>query len=232
MKSDKANILTSVLVMVVAFILGGLIGWGVTGVSLNNEKGTAPPVVGVGGGPNNTQNELQLTLNNLLREHGNLAILHLQAIYDGKDPLPTGQQLDTNTKQLADLFSARFGNDAGDMFRQMWTDHINQYVNYTEALKANDGDRMNISKQRMEQLAAETGSMLHNLNQNINPGTVTEMMYEHITGTLAVIEAYAKGDQQNLIAEMKKANDLASRFAEYLSGNLMPTNAAPLTSPQ
>ena len=216
-----------------AFILGGILGWGATTLYSPAINDSGLPTVGIGGGPTDDRTinqEALLPLNNLMREHGNLAVLHLQAIYDDKDLLPTGQQLDTNSQQLADLFSGVFGAQAGEQIQPMWKDHINEYVNYTHALKNNDQAEMERARTRLTELGNEMGEMFEDANQNLSSDEVATYLKEHITLTLNIIDSHARGDQDAMVKQIKAANEQATQFATFITEQLNNASESPPTT--
>src|SRR5581483_3954362 len=109
------------LMVIVALIVGGLVGYGVGNAQKSITTTGSFPTVGIGGGPRDTTNaltskatNLRLSLNKLLTEHGVLATLHLQAIYDGKDTTASMDEMDSNSEELGKTIESVYGNDAKD----------------------------------------------------------------------------------------------------------------------
>ncbi len=220
----KNNLLVSIGMLVI----GSILGWGVAtaGNTTNTTSNlTGLPTVGVGGGPNDVSvpynTDLLLGLNNLLREHGVLAVNHLQAVYEGKDTLPTGQSLDENGKRIADVVASLYGQENRQKFLDMWNMHINEYVSYTQGLKDQDQNRMDLAKDNLSNLALQMGDEFNKLDPNLSSDGVTNLTNEHVALTLGIIDAYASGDQAQMVSKIKQAADQATKFAEFLTQAIM-----------
>jgi hypothetical protein len=217
-----------ILVSIVMLIVGGFLGWGIaTAREIDNSPTNLSgfPIVGVGGGPNDLttpQNtDLLLGINNLFKEHGVMAVNHLQAVYDGKDTLPTGQLLDENGNKIADVFASLYGSEIRSKFVNMWKGHINEYVNYTQGLKDKDLQRMDQAKKNLSDLALHMGAELNKVDPNISSDGVTNLTNEHVALTLGIIDSYSKGDQTQMISQLKSASDQATKYAEFLTQAIM-----------
>jgi hypothetical protein len=214
--------MSKIAASLIIFFLGVFLGWGTSATTANDVMQTGQQV-GIGGGPIDTTNDekpnaplTHLTLNNLFREHGVLATLHLQAIYDGKNAGPTAQMLETNGQQIAGIIGSVYGAQARADFLTMWRGHINQYELYVKALKSGDRQEMNKAKSNLEDLAEEMGNMINEISPNISRDMITRLTREHVNGTLSIIEAYADRNQEEYITEIKAAGDQMTRFADYL----------------
>src|SRR3954453_11891778 len=86
--------------------------------------------------------DLQVTLDQLLGEHALLAVSATQKGYDGSpDFTAVAKQLDANSVALSKAIASIYGPKAGDQFlngKNMWRDHIKDFVAYTVALKKHD----------------------------------------------------------------------------------------------
>lgn len=214
----RNNIYSGLAIAVIALIVGGILGWGL--------KSTMPttsniPIVGIGGGPGNSND--QLALNNLLVQHGVLTTLHLQEVYDGKDTSSSTQQLDNNSQQIANVIGAKYGDKAKNNFLPMWQKHITEYGNYTRALKSNDANAMNTAKSNLASISSDMGKFFNSVDPHISATQVTNMMNDHIMLTLSIVDAYAHNDPTTMDKQIKAAADQATQFAAYLTQASNPT---------
>lgn len=210
------------LMSLVALLIGGIAGWTVASSREDIANTSGLPIAGIGAGPNPTAipsstSEFRFTLNNLLKDHASLTAIHLQEVYEGKDTATSSQVLNTNTQQLADLISSKYGTDVRDEFMTMWENHINQYVNYTQGLKNNDSNKMNQAKKELANMAKQMGEFFHKVNPKVTTNDATRYINEHIDLTLSIVDAYVRQDQAAVINQMKAASDQSSRFAEFIS---------------
>lgn len=212
--------MSKVFSFIAIFFLGLFIGWGVLLNTTTNENDSGMQF-GIGGGPgieeerSNTQIS-QAKMQSLFREHGTLAVLHMQAIYDGKDASPTANQLNINSREIAAIIGSTYGAQARTNFATMWQQHINYYEEYAKALKTGDEQKINDAKYKLDALAIEMGDIVHQFSPNISADSVTNYTNEHVMLTLATVEAYASKNQTEYVSLQKSAGDQASRYADYL----------------
>jgi hypothetical protein len=85
---------------------------------------------------------LRVTLDNLLGQHAILAMRATQKGYDGSaDFASAAAALDRNSVALSKAIASVYGKQAGNEFlngKNMWRDHIRDFVAYTVALKKGD----------------------------------------------------------------------------------------------
>jgi len=219
---------TSITLAALAVISGGLLGWGIANISVSNGMGSALPLVGIGGSPIDQNQKFE----ELFNKHNEAIVLYLQAIYDKKDVIPAEKQLDSNSTQMANIITDKFGEAAGAEFLHMWRDNIKQHANYAKGLKINDGDRMQMSKQGLEQVVIKNGYLLHNLNQNVNAQESSNLLNEHNILITSIIDSYARKDgQENMINQINESKNQSRKLATYLANNLFSSSVS-LTAPQ
>lgn len=195
-------------------------GWGVALTTAPNPTETGMQV-GIGGGPGieeeSTRSSIsQSKLQSLFREHGTLAILHMQAIYDGKDPSATADQITKNSREVSSIIGTAYGAEARTNFSTMWQQHINYYEEYAKALKTGDQKKINETKYKLDSLALEMGDMIHQFSPNISADAVTKYTNEHVMLTLSAVEAYASKNQTEYVTQVKSAGDQAGRYADFM----------------
>ena len=73
--------------------------------------------------------DLRVTLDRLLSEHADLAIVAMQKGYDGApDFAMAAAQLDKNTTDLTKAIASVYGDAGGMKFQQLWKAHIGMFV--------------------------------------------------------------------------------------------------------
>lgn len=211
-----------VVVALGAFILGGLVGWGIKGNPPTNNL----PQVGVGGGPGaNLPTSDQIILNNLLMQHATLTTLYLEEIYDKKDTTVSSEQLQNNTRQIVTFFTNRYGASTKDQLTSMWRNHITEYANYTNALKKNDTASMNVFRKSLSDISQAMGTFFSKYNANFSSAQVATLMQDHAGLTLSIIDAYAHKDSATMIRQIKAESDQMAQFAAYLTQANSPTSS-------
>lgn len=90
--------------------------------------------------PDTPAANLRVTLDQLLGEHADLALLAMYAGYQGSpDFSALASQLSANTDELTNAIGSIFGSAAAAQFKSMWSDHIGDFVSYVEATAKQDG---------------------------------------------------------------------------------------------
>jgi hypothetical protein len=204
------------ILLVAVLLFATVITWTYFAVKAN-DNGVLPQV-GVGGGPADTEGtDYRTQFQSLVSEHGNLAVAHLSNLYDGKDTMESAKKLDDNAKQLAALMR-QFGTSAdGYAFLHTFRGHIKDYENYTKARKANNQPAMNEAKEDLRMHAMQFGDQVHKLLPTISVETATQLMSDHMTGTLAIVDAHANGDSAKELTLINQAQAQAVQFANTLA---------------
>ncbi len=171
-------------------------------------------------GFNQVSADLRLNLTKLMIEHAVMASLDLQNLYDGKDTSPTQNILDNNTNALSAIIAQVYGNDIGSQFNSLWTQHLQDYEQYTVSLKNNDEAGMQQAQENLSNVSQQLGQLLASNNNAVNAGDITNMMNEHVSITLNMIQAYSQQDLAGVVNLMKQGTDQAQAFADNLASVL------------
>lgn len=135
---------------------------------------------------------LRVSLDQLLAEHADLAMLAMQKGYDGAaDFQAAADQLTKNTNDLTQAIGSVYGQDAATKFNQLWTQHIGFFVDYTQALKANDAAKKQQALQNLAGYKTQIGAFLSGANPNLPDATVQSVFQTHIDELIGQIDAYA-----------------------------------------
>ena len=139
--------------------------------------------------------DLQVTLDQLLGEHALLAVSATQKGYDGSaDFAKVAAQLDQNSVALSKAIASIYGAKAGDTFlngKNMWRDHITDFVNYTVALKKHDMAGQHKAVTALNAYITTFGSFLANAT-GLPATAVQGDLREHVSQLKGQIDAYAQ----------------------------------------
>ena len=159
---------------------------------------------------------LRLQLNVLLKEHTVLGAIMLTSLYKGEDTTRLQQLMDTNTDQLAEIIGNVYGPTMKSQFITLWQQHMQEYNNYTIAKKNNNTAQMNTAKTDLQTIENNLGNSFSNVSKHLSAATVTSLMKEHVTDTIAVVDETAEGDATEKADAIKKGYDQADQFADTL----------------
>jgi hypothetical protein len=141
--------------------------------------------------------DLQVTLDQLLGEHALLAVSATQKGFDGSpDFAAVAAQLDANSVALSKAIGSIYGAKAADQFlngKNMWRAHINDFVNYTVALKKHDKAGMSQAVAGLKQYVKQFGSFLASAT-GLTANAVQADLLAHVGQLKAQIDAYAAGN--------------------------------------
>jgi hypothetical protein len=165
--------------------------------------------------------DLRLQLNSLLREHTALAAVTLTALYQGADTTHFMQLMNTNQEQLTAVVSKVYGQKTANEFSKLWAQHMTEYQNYTLAKKNHDTAKMNQAKKNLQTISDKLGKLFDNGSTHLSTSTVSGLMQDHITGTLAVVDSVAARNTTGTADAIKNGYDQAGKFADVLAQGMI-----------
>jgi len=141
--------------------------------------------------------DLRVTLDQLLGEHALLAVSATQKGYDGSpDFNAVAKQLDANSVALSKAIASIYGAKAGDQFlngKNMWRDHIKDFVTYTVALKKHDQAGKDKAVTALGAYVQQFGSFLAKAT-GLPASAVQADLAEHVGQLKSQIDHYAAGN--------------------------------------
>lgn len=164
---------------------------------------------------------LRVMMNTLLREHAAFGANTLIALYTGADTSKLEQLMKTNGTELMAVIQNIYGSSTANTFSNLWTKHMEEYKNYTIARKNTDNNGMTTARQHLQAIATDIGNLIAGRSKNLASSDVSSLMMEHINGTLAIVDAVAKGNATSSASLMKTAYDQAGTFADVLTKGMI-----------
>ncbi|MCL5784409.1 MAG: hypothetical protein M1142_03590 [Patescibacteria group bacterium] len=163
---------------------------------------------------------LRVVLNSLNKQHVDLAAEAMRDGYDGFGSeafKASTHTLDNNSVAMANLMGSLYGTDTSNKFLEVWRKHIDSYMNYTLAIKNNDGSERSRAMSDLSNQAEQLASLLSAVNPDIQKDAVKQMMVERAQLMLAVINARAAGDWQASYDMQDAAYNQYIAFADGLA---------------
>jgi hypothetical protein len=140
--------------------------------------------------------ELRIYLDRLLGEHLILAAEAMRAgVGDSPDFAAARQALDANAKDLEDAIGGVYGDDAGAAFGEVWAAHLVAYLDYIDAVRAGDQDRMTTVRQTLEGYGKVLGDFLAGANPKLGADDVAALISAHTASLIRMVDQYRGGDQ-------------------------------------
>jgi hypothetical protein len=161
---------------------------------------------------------LRAELDNLLMQHTALAGIAEEKEYDSAPDFPAVfDALGMNTQMLAQLIGSTFGQSAAATFLPLWQAHIQDYVDYTAALRDGDPNAANAASDALSSYVAAQTNQLVGLLPNLSADLVAQMLTDHVQGTEALIQAYARGDYMTTYGAAAAGIDHMFMFGDMLA---------------
>ncbi|MDP9417934.1 MAG: hypothetical protein M3P48_08910, partial [Actinomycetota bacterium] len=144
------------------------------------------------------QRELQSTLGLLLGEHVELAVDTMRAgVGNWPDFDAAAAGLNGNTGDLTAAIESVFGERSADEFLSLWSDHIDTFMAYTQAVAAEDDAAKDAATRRFARFNQRFSAFLRNATEGrlTSPSLATEF-HKHEELLLAQIDDYASADYE------------------------------------
>jgi hypothetical protein len=169
------------------------------------------------------QLELRSALGQLLGEHAQLAVQAMRSGVTGGDDFEAlAGALDANTQDLTAAISGVFGDDGGQAFMEMWSDHIDFFVQYTVGLAEGDQEAQDAAKERLEQYRQDFSSFLDTASDgNIPAEVVAEGLQVHVNQLVEQIDAFESGDFDTAFGTAYEAFNHMFETADALAGGIV-----------
>lgn len=158
---------------------------------------------------------LRAELTGLMQESALLTSLlvaeTVQADGDAGAPGPAGVRtaVDENTADLADAIDTA----SSEEFVQLWSGHVDSFVDYTTAILADDAEGIQASQDALVQFRDDVGELLAEDHPGFTKEQVAEELVDHTESILAVADAFATDPASGppLVREAAQIMRLAAR---------------------
>ncbi len=159
--------------------------------------------------------ELRVELNRAMLEHAALAALHLKLLFEEQDTSRSRELLFENGNKIVELITQEDNNDIRDQFMSLWISHIEEYERYTLALRNNDQQAMESSRESLNQISEDLGNIFSQDSDQI-----AEHMRTHVDLTLSIVDTFPQQDVNEMISRIKQGSDHAAMFADEIYSTL------------
>jgi hypothetical protein len=140
--------------------------------------------------------ELRSQLGMKFGEHAELAVDAMRSGISGLADFPAAAgALDQNTRELTAIVESVFGAESARAFQALWADHIDAFVEYTQALAKQDEAAEDAAKSRLTQFNDEFARFLSTSTQGrLGTAALADAFVMHEDMLLQQINAYAEAD--------------------------------------
>jgi len=166
--------------------------------------------------------DLRVTLDRLLAEHADLAIVAMQKGYDGApDFQAAANQLDQNSQALAKAIASVYGDAAGQKFLDLWRAHIGMFVNYTQAVAKNDDAGKQKALSDLANYGKDFAAFINGANPNIPSDAVVQLLQQHVQELTGALDAYAKKDYATVYKDFDESHNHMFMTGDALAAGII-----------
>ncbi|MDV6011383.1 hypothetical protein [Haloechinothrix sp. LS1_15] len=172
-----------------------------------------------------TAGDLRITLERQLGQHALLAVEAMRAGVAGQDHFEAAAaSLDQNTDDLTASISLVYGDEGGEAFNELWTDHIDFFVQYTTGVAEDDQDAQDEAIERLDQYREDFGAFLEDATEGELPqNAVADLLQEHVNQLLEQVDAYAAEDYSAAADQTRQAYAHMFGTAQGLTNAIVAT---------
>lgn len=173
--------------------------------------------------PATPASDLRSNLNNLFSEHAGLAAMVMQNGIDGSEDFEASvAALEGNTEDLAAAVTSVYGEEAGQQFKAMWSEHIGYFVDYVNATAEEDMDAKEDAMNNLKTYKEDFSKFMETATEgNIPAEDLSEGLQVHVEQLIGAFDAYAEGDYETAYSQVRDAYGHMFMTAKGLSGAIV-----------
>ncbi|MEK3883055.1 copper amine oxidase N-terminal domain-containing protein [Paenibacillus sp. PL2-23] len=162
--------------------------------------------------------DLRSALEQKLGEHALLAVLAMQKGIDGKaDFAAAAASLNRNTEELSTAVGSIYGDEAGEMFEEIWSSHIRYFVDYVTATAGKDEQGREKAIADLEKYRMEQAEFFAWANPEFDKTAIASELKMHITHLVDAFDQYVAKDYDDAYASIRTAYGHMFPTGAYLS---------------
>jgi uncharacterized protein CbrC (UPF0167 family) len=167
--------------------------------------------------------DLRATLNHLLTEHAALATMAMQNGIDGSEDFEASvNALNANTEALSAAIASVYGEEAGNQFKEMWSNHIGFFVDYVKATGAKDEAAKKEALQNLDNYRADFSKFLETATDGrLKSDALAEGLQMHVDQLVGAFDSYAAGDYEKSFEDIRMAYEHMLNPAKGLSSAIV-----------
>jgi len=167
--------------------------------------------------------ELRASLDRLLSEHAYLAIETMRKGAQGSEDFKaSANALSSNTEDLSKAIASVYGEEAGQQFKQMWSDHIGYFVDYVKATGNQNEEAKQKALNELNQYRQDFSQFLETAtNERLEAGALAEGLQMHVKQLIGAFDAYVAGDFEKAYEYERKAIDHMYGVSKGLSSAIV-----------
>ncbi|WP_020008191.1 hypothetical protein [Salinicoccus albus] len=167
--------------------------------------------------------DLRSELNYLFSEHAGLAAVAMQNGIDGSEDFEASTEaLNHNTEDLAAAVTSVYGEEAGQQFKTMWSEHIGYFVDYVNATAQDDENAKQEALDNLMMYRDNFSEFMDTATEgNLPSEDLSEGLQMHVDQLIGAFDAYAEGDYQTAYDQTREAYHHMFMTGKGLSGAIV-----------
>ncbi|WP_022792580.1 hypothetical protein [Marinococcus halotolerans] len=167
--------------------------------------------------------DLRSDLNFLLSEHAALAVTTMQKGAAGAEDFGAAAGiLNQNTQELSDTIASVYGEEAGEQFEEMWSEHIGYFVDYVEAAGAEDEEAKQEALDNLGNYQTEFSEFLAGATEGeLEAEGLSEGLGMHVDQLVGAFDSYTMGEYDSAYEDTREAYGHMFGVSEGLSGAIV-----------
>lgn len=222
MESNSAH-KSAVITGVVALVIGGLVGFGITKAADNNNNSNSMSSMSSSTGTSTKASDLRADLVTLGLEHMNYTDQAVDAALDGSpNAKEVGALLYQNGNDIGAAVGSVYGADAEKTFDAVWKTHLDDFVKYAVAGSKNDAAGKQAALTDIQNnYTKPLAQYLAKANPNLPEATLESALAEHVDMTAKMIDFHNAKDYTNETKELAMANKHIEGLMSVLAGGIV-----------
>ncbi|MBP3952891.1 copper amine oxidase [Bacillus suaedae] len=167
--------------------------------------------------------DLRANLNHLLSEHAGLAVFAMQKGIDGAADFDAiAAALNENTSKLSDAISAVYGEEGGDVFEQMWSEHIGYFVDYVVATAEENEEGRREALMNLDNYREDFSAFLETATEErLEATALADGLQMHVDQLVMSFDSYVAGDYEAAYQNAREAYAHMFGVGESLSSAIV-----------
>ncbi|UKS27262.1 copper amine oxidase N-terminal domain-containing protein [Paenibacillus sp. HWE-109] len=162
--------------------------------------------------------DLRVTLESLLGEHAELAVIAMQKGIDGAaDFNDVAAALIANGDDLSKAVGSVYGAEAGKAFSGLWNTHIGFFVDYVTATAKKDEAGRAAALDKLAKYGPDFGAFLESANPNLKAADVAEGLKAHVSQLITAFDDYINKDYTGAYKSEREAYAHMVHFGQILA---------------
>ncbi|WP_181350268.1 copper amine oxidase [Thalassobacillus sp. CUG 92003] len=153
--------------------------------------------------------ELRASLDKLFSEHAYLAVETMRKSAEGaSDFEASANALSANTNELSQAVASVYGDEAGEKFKTMWSEHIGYFVDYVKATGNENEEAKKLALDELDQYRQDFSKFMAGATDDrLKSDELAEGLQMHVNQLISAFDSYVAGDYEQAYAKEREAID-------------------------